>query len=40
MASDKGEHINLVGKIVIANAAQQSHQQNCHCEERSDVAIF
>jgi hypothetical protein len=39
MASDKGERINLVGKIVIAGVAWQSHRQNCHCEEHSDVAI-
>jgi hypothetical protein len=39
MASGKGERINLVGKIVMASDAKQSHRQNCHCEERSDAAI-
>lgn len=39
MASDKGERINLAGKIVIAGVAKQPHRQNFHCEERRDVAI-
>ncbi len=40
MASDKGERINLVGKIVIAGVAWQSHRQNCHCGHNTKKVLL